>query len=300
MDNSSREILVEEAKTGNRAALESLILSIQDRIYGLALRMLWHPEDAEDATQEILIKIITHLDSFRSECAFTTWVYRVATNHLLTTHKRKAERKELTFKDYELRIDQSVAVTSSNAAMNSEQSLIIQEIMIACTLGMLLCMSRELRLSYILGDISEISGEQAATILRISPAAFRKRLSLARLQLRDFMTNKCGLVNPDNSCRCSGFVHHVIKRTGNNTDNFMFAEHSCRRHKNVVTSEQLQEMQELQRIITIYRSHPDYAAPEKFVEGIKELIDSGKYKLFGGTGRALGAASATHMPSGRA
>src|SRR5258708_25095868 len=51
---------VEQAKAGNNAALQIVIESIQDRIYGLALRMLWHPEDARDATQEILIRIVTH------------------------------------------------------------------------------------------------------------------------------------------------------------------------------------------------------------------------------------------------
>ena len=68
------ETMVEQAKEGHKDALEALIRSIQDRIYGLSIRMLYHPADAEDATQEILIKVITHLDSFRGESAFTTWV----------------------------------------------------------------------------------------------------------------------------------------------------------------------------------------------------------------------------------
>jgi DNA-directed RNA polymerase specialized sigma24 family protein len=66
------ETLVEQAKGGDKHALEALIRSMQDRIYGLAVRMLLHPSDAEDATQEILIKVITHLDSFHGQSAFTT------------------------------------------------------------------------------------------------------------------------------------------------------------------------------------------------------------------------------------
>ena len=64
------EDLVIQAKSGSKDALEQLITRIQDRIYGLSLRMLYHPSDAEDASQEILIKIITHLSSFRNECTF--------------------------------------------------------------------------------------------------------------------------------------------------------------------------------------------------------------------------------------
>jgi hypothetical protein len=52
--------LVQQAKEGNKKALESLVRRIQDRIYGLALRMLGYPADAEDAAQEILVKVVTH------------------------------------------------------------------------------------------------------------------------------------------------------------------------------------------------------------------------------------------------
>lgn len=64
--------LVEKAKAGDQAALEEIIRQIQDKIYALALRMLWHPEDAQDATQEILIRVITHLGSFKRESQFST------------------------------------------------------------------------------------------------------------------------------------------------------------------------------------------------------------------------------------
>ncbi|MHB9098158.1 MAG: sigma factor [Syntrophales bacterium] len=61
------EDLVEQAKMGNKDVLEEIIRRIQDRLYGLALRMLFIPADAEDATQEILVKIITHLGTFKGE-----------------------------------------------------------------------------------------------------------------------------------------------------------------------------------------------------------------------------------------
>src|SRR5215204_7529456 len=94
------EPLVARAQEGDRAALETVIASMRDRIYNLALRMLWHPTDAEDATQEILVRLVTHLGSFRGESTFSTWAYRVASNYLLTTRKRRAEREELTFERF--------------------------------------------------------------------------------------------------------------------------------------------------------------------------------------------------------
>ena len=75
------EDLVQQARDGKKDTLESLVGRIQDRVYGLALRMLGYPAEAEDAAQEILIKVVTRLDSFRRESEFSTWVYRVAANH---------------------------------------------------------------------------------------------------------------------------------------------------------------------------------------------------------------------------
>ena len=278
--HTTTDDLVEQAKNGNKDALEEVVRRIQDYIYNLAIRMLLQPADAEDATQEILIKIITHLDSFRGESAFTSWVYRIASNHLLSTQKCQAENNVSTFEDFEKTLDKGLEESAANTDLEAEQSLIVREIMIGCTMGMLICLNRDLRLAYILGDISEMNSDKAAYILNISPATYRKRLSRARTLIRNFMQKKCGLVNPVNPCRCSRFVGQIEKTRGRKPDNFLFAGHPCRTKKDIVTSEQLQEVDELQRIIVLFRSHPDYAAPEKFMEGIRDLIDSGKFSFF--------------------
>ena len=62
---SNLEQLVQDANSGDREALELIIQNIQTPIYRMAFRMLGLPEDAEDAAQEILIKVITHLGDFR-------------------------------------------------------------------------------------------------------------------------------------------------------------------------------------------------------------------------------------------
>ena len=84
-------IATSAAHAGDAAALEELLRNVQDRVYRLALRMLSDPEDAQDAAQEILLKIASGLKSYRGESAFTTWVYRVACNHLLNARTRRAD-----------------------------------------------------------------------------------------------------------------------------------------------------------------------------------------------------------------
>ena len=274
------ETLVELAKRGDKGALETLIRKIQDRVYGLAIRMLYYPADAEDAAQEILVKIITQLSSFRQECAFDTWVYRIASNHLLNTNKRRAESMELTFKQYEEQIDKGLTQSTVKAPLEAEQNLITEEIMIRCMQGMLLCFDRELRIAFILGGIFEVSSDEAADILHITPSAFRKRFSRARTRMRNFMTRKCGFFNCVNPCRCSLQVDHAVKQKWINPDNLFFATHPSNLPQNSERVEQIQEMNELERVAALFRCHPDYAAPETFVREIKKLLDSGKFRVF--------------------
>src|ERR1700724_2147858 len=65
--------LVEQAKNGDRAALEKLVLRHQAWIYNVAIRMVFHPQDAEEVTQEVLVKVITKLSTFKGESKFRTW-----------------------------------------------------------------------------------------------------------------------------------------------------------------------------------------------------------------------------------
>src|SRR5882762_7885122 len=92
--------LVEQAKNGDRTALEKLVLRHQAWIYNIAVRMVFEPHDAEDVTQEVLVKAITNLGSFKGESKFRTWLYRIAANHVLNMKRRGAETQSLTFAKY--------------------------------------------------------------------------------------------------------------------------------------------------------------------------------------------------------
>src|SRR5260221_6382633 len=174
---------VDKAQSGDQRALEQLLRALQDDTYRLALRMVWHPDDAADATQEILIRIITRLSTFRGESSVRTWAYRVAVNHLLNRRRARIEHEELTF---ELFAEQLVSGLVEPEA-NSVDALLVQEIKLGCTLGMLQCLDRDHRVAYILGDVFQLDSEQAAEITATSAATYRKRLSRARARVRLFV-----------------------------------------------------------------------------------------------------------------
>jgi RNA polymerase sigma factor (sigma-70 family) len=274
------EDLVQQAKDGRKEALEAIVRRIQDRVYGLSLRMLGYPADAEDAAQEILVKVVTHLDSFRQESEFTTWVYRVAANHLLTTRKRLAENQALSFEDYESQLERGFTAEWQESIPEAERGLILHEVMLSCTHGVLLCLDRPHRITYILSEVLDISSQQGAYILDISPAAYRKRLSRARERIQTFMLKNCGLVNPDNPCHCGRVAPHAIETNEIDPKNLLFAGHRCRAKGVGLSMEYLQELDSLQRVAALFRNDPDYAAPEAFLESLKELINSGQVRFF--------------------
>ncbi len=127
------------AGEGDPAALEHVVAAVQDDIYRLALRMLWHPADAEDATQEALIRILTRVGSYRGDAAFRTWAYRVAANHILNWRQSRVEQQNLTFRRFAE--DLSEGLEEPDPA-TPDAGLLAEEVKLGCTLGMLLCLDR--------------------------------------------------------------------------------------------------------------------------------------------------------------
>src|SRR5262249_31743963 len=157
--------------------------------------------DAEDAAQEILVKVVTRLSTFRGESAFTTWVHRIAANHLLDARVERNKRAAMSFEALEGMIDSGLP--APGPAEEPAQAVLPEEVRITCTQAMLLCRDPDHRIAYVLGEIVELPGEEAAWVLGITPAAFRKRLSRAREDVLGFMRKRCGVYDAANPCRCS-------------------------------------------------------------------------------------------------
>jgi RNA polymerase sigma factor (sigma-70 family) len=280
MEEQTLEDWVEQAKQGDREALEAIFRAIQDRVYGLARRMLWHPADAEDASQEILLKILTHLSTFQHESSFLAWVYRIACNHLLTRRKQHAEAKIQTFGQLDVFLEKGRNATGLVEDESGDDWLLVEEIKIGCTMGMLLCLDRKDRIAYILGEIFEVSGPEAEQILSISAATFRKRLSRARQQLSAFMQANCGLINPAAPCNCTRYAAFSKASRGRAfTERLVFSAPLLTQRANPRIVAGMQELEVLDHMAALFRSHPAYQAPQAFVEVMQKLLQSGKIHL---------------------
>ncbi len=211
MSERTDEELVAAAVGGERAALEALVRRHEPWVFNLALRMVWRRDVAEDATQEILLKLVTRLGSYERRARFRTWAYRVAVNHLLDVKKSEMERQGVTFADLARSIDDTVdEALPDPRSVPVELPLLVEEAKQGCLHAMLMCLDRRQRLAFVLGAVLAVEGEVAAEVLDLSHEAYRQLLTRARRDLASFMDRKCGLVNADNPCRCArktaGFV----------------------------------------------------------------------------------------------
>lgn len=277
---SNLEQYVRQAKNGDRQALETVVSRIQDKIYGLALRMLGNSEDAEDETQEILIKVITHLSNFREESAFSSWVYRVACNHLLRARKRRNEREGLTFDFLEDLITKEAGNTYPLTVSGPERAMMQEEARLGCLQAVLTCLEKKFRIVVILAEIFGVTSAEGAYILDMTPEAFRKRLSRGRERIHHFMMRHCGLVNKDNACRCE-------KKAGRDLHcglmdpqkSSLVDRHEVAKIRAQAVAD-LKELSEIERTTALFRNYPKYRSPESFKNIVKDLVNSGKYRVF--------------------
>jgi RNA polymerase sigma factor (sigma-70 family) len=202
--------LVDKATAGDKKALETLVAGMQDIVFNLSLRMLGTFPDAEDATQDILLKMITHLSSFRGESLFTTWVFSIAVNHLKNYKKHMFAHFPLSFEYYGDDIENGKIQDVPDLTQNVEKDILAEELKMSCTNVMLQCLDVESRCIFILGTMFKVDSRIAGDILGMTPEAYRQRLSRIRKKMADFLGQYCGEYG-SGRCKCKDRVNYAIQ-----------------------------------------------------------------------------------------
>lgn len=270
--------VVERARNGELLALDALLRSIQTPLYNLAVRMLGRREDAQDATQEILLKITTHLGSWRGESSFGTWAWSVASHHLLNHAMRSPQRVEVSFQALAERLEAGADYAEQlqqrslggGQVLSPEDTLEARRTALSCTQAMLMCLDRAQRLAYVLDVIFGLESPEAAAVQGITPAAHRQRLVRARKAVHGFMTARCGLANEAARCRCASQVpaKRIAQARGALPPGL---EVSAAELDQAAAG--LQELVAMGDAVAVMRGAPAYAAPQAMLRGIRLVIE---------------------------
>jgi len=287
-----------------RVALEDLCRRLQHPVYRMALRMTGHPDDAADAAQEAMIRIVTRMGSVEGRSSFMTWAYTVAARQLLTTRRREVEASVRGARAFAAFLDthrhSAAEAQEASPPAAAEFAELCADVRLGCTSGMLLCLTRPLRLAYLLGDLLGMPDDEGAAICGTTAAAYRQRLSRARRTMRSIMSGRCGLIRETNPCRCSAMVRASVEHHLTDPARPAFARH--RGVEGLVPTDTLEraaaQLDQAVAIAEVYRADPTWLAPEQVWDGLRracpDLLGTGPEPSSTGPARSHETSSRWH------
>ncbi|MEZ6138152.1 MAG: sigma-70 family RNA polymerase sigma factor [Pirellulaceae bacterium] len=193
-DEQTETELLQRAKAGDFEAFQRLIANLQPRVYGLAMRILQQPQDAEDATQQTFLALIEHIGNFREESSLATWVLKIASNNALKILRKQrglsvVSMSQMSSTDSygDIPHPKFIAPWSRPADEIAQQTEVQAEIEKA-----LAELDDKYRLVFILRDVQGLSVKETAEAMELTEANVKVRLLRARLALREQLTKKFG------------------------------------------------------------------------------------------------------------
>jgi RNA polymerase sigma-70 factor, ECF subfamily len=180
-------LFVDRVLAGDRRAFEPLVRRHERRIFRVTLAVLGNIEDAEEAMQDTFVKAFRHLEQFRRESRFTTWLTRIAVNNAL--QKRNARKNFVPLAEAETAEEPFAPKRYEPWKSNPEQLYGKQELhrFVEEAIQSLPEIYRE---AFVLRDVEELSAEEAAEVLGIKVPALKTRLLRARLMMRETLAEK--------------------------------------------------------------------------------------------------------------
>ena len=245
--------LVAEAREGNKDALARLVAAHHPFVHAVAQKLFGSPTDADDLTQEVFVKAITSLGTFRGDSAFRTWLYRIAVNHFSRTKRRGLE---LAIGDFDT-FAATIAAVPDERWEDTRGTRATEELRVRCTTGMLVCLERDQRMVFVLGAMFGVGHELGGEVLGITPGAFRVRLHRARHDLYAFMNQRCGLVNRKNPCRCQGKTAGFVRLGLVDPDRLVFTSEHVVKARDIARRRSKEAMETVDDLHErIFREHP--------------------------------------------
>ena len=177
--------LVHAAQSGDQSAFGQLVTANQAMVYSLAYRMTGNPEDAADLTQEAFLNAWRSLGSFNGQSAFSTWIYRLASNACIDFLRREKRRSSLsmTLEDED---DADRQADLPDDRWSPQRALERREAQEAVRQG-LAALSPEHREVLVLRELEGLSYAEIAHALGLEEGTVKSRIARARLSLREFL-----------------------------------------------------------------------------------------------------------------
>lgn len=275
LTNEELLALIQKAVAGDKESLETVLSSVQDLVFNLSLRMLGTFPDAEDASQDILLKVMTHLSSYKGDSSFSTWVFSIASNHLKDYKKHMFAKFPLSFEYYGNDIKTADIHHVPDLTQDVEKSILAEELKLSCTNVMLQCLDAESRCIFILGTMFKIDSRIAGDILGITPEAYRQRLVRVRRKVADFLSEYCGEYGKG-KCKCADRVNYAIQNHRIMPENLFFTSASAAGQTTLEVKEAMEEIDDLSQTFLFCKA---YQPPESLKKFVEDFLNGASYSV---------------------
>ena len=174
MEQRPDEDLIGRFLSGDAGAFADLVDRHRQRVYNLCLRLLGDPDDAADASQDTFLSVLTKLDGFRGDAAFTTWVHRIAVNACYDlTRKRRRQPMLRAAGDADDSHDLGPAVPDPADELAGTRDAVTA----------LRAIPEEFRVALVLADLQDLAYEEIAQVLDVPIGTVKSRIHRGRVAL---------------------------------------------------------------------------------------------------------------------
>lgn len=187
----SEDIIIKKAISGDDGAFETLVRTYESFVYNVAYQSLKSQDDAFDVSQEVFIKVYKSLGSFRGDCKFSTWIYRVAQN-VVKDFLRSKGNKLKTVSVYETDsdgeehqleiVDESTAADPIASFEKKECATLVREAISR--------LSEEQRTVIVLRDMEGYTYEEIAEMLFLDMGTVKSRINRGRNAIKKFLSER--------------------------------------------------------------------------------------------------------------
>jgi len=198
--------LVEKARQGDSLAFGSLFEPWRKPLFGYIYRMVTLRQDAEDLLQDVLVRVLEGIRTYRGEARFKSWVFGIAT-HVCLDHLRAKKRWRVEAQligEQESTADPKKVEELKQFMQHPEFSFEIREHIAFCFSCIARTLPPEEQATLMLKEVLGFTGAEAAGILGVSEPVFRHRLSAGRAKMIEDYDGLCALINKTGMCyQCS-------------------------------------------------------------------------------------------------
>jgi RNA polymerase sigma factor (sigma-70 family) len=272
MEIDNEKALIQYLRNGQDEGFTLLYAIYGNRIFNLAYRMIGNIADAEDITQETFVQVYLHIDQFRGESQFYTWIYTIAKNQCFLQLKK---RKKNSFSSMEALINAAQSDSKMETFRDREKQILLSQIKDGCFTGLLRCLSFNRRMAFILHVLLDLPVRDVADILGKSEGATKVLVLRARRNLKEFLCKNCSLYDPNNSCRCENLLSFSLAKSWvkRPTNDQLEEPHSTE-----LDSIQA-EVEGMRKVVELYKTLSDQRFPNELTQKIQDAIQNEHWKI---------------------